>query len=58
MLGSQVREIIEISHYFFIIYSVADPDPFHFGQPDPDPFHETGSKRSVKIMKNFHKTQS
>ena len=36
-------------------------DPFHFDQPDP--FHETdpetdpGSKKSAKIMENFHKNQ-
>ena len=28
-----------------------DPDPFHFGQPDP------GSKKSEKIMENFHENQ-
>ena len=34
-------------------------DPIHFGQPDPDPFHETdpASKKSAKIMENFHKNQ-
>ena len=35
-----------------------DPFFFYFGQPDPDPdpFHETdlGSKKSAKIMENFH----
>ena len=38
-------------------HSVSNPDPFHFGQPDP--FHETdpGSKKSAKIMENFHKNQ-
>ena len=35
--------------------SVAEPDPFHFGQPDPDP--DPGSKKSDKIMENFHKNQ-
>ena len=34
-----------------VIVSVADPDPFHFGQPDPG----TGSKKSAKIMENVHK---
>ena len=34
-----------------LIISVSDP--FHFVQPDPDP----GSKKSAKIMENFHKNQ-
>ena len=34
-----------------VFNSVADPDPFNFGQPDPDP----GSKKSSKIMENFNK---
>ena len=33
--------------------SVADPDPFNFGQHDPDP----GSKKSAKIMENIHQNQ-
>ena len=39
--------------------SVSDLDPFHFGNPDPDPFYKTdpGSKKSAKIIKNFHKNQ-
>ena len=28
-------------------------NPFHFSQPDPNPV--PGSKKSVKIMENFHK---
>ena len=36
----------------FIKSSVADLDPFYFGQPDP--FHELDpdKKKSVKIMEN------
>ena len=49
--------LVDLSISFIISISVADPDPFHFGQPDPDPFHEKdpGSKKSTEIMENFHK---
>ena len=48
LLLKDIRDEITI-----VFYSVADPDPFNFGQPDPDP----GSKKSSKIMENLHKNQ-
>ena len=32
---------------------ISVPNPFHFGLPDPDP----SSKKSAKIMENFHENQ-
>ena len=46
--------INEFKSYFPVLRIRIRLDPFHFGQPDPDP----GSKKSAKIMENFHKNQT
>ena len=38
-------------HIFLSLRCFIRLDPFHFGQPDP------GSRKSAKIMENFHKNQ-
>jgi hypothetical protein len=34
--------------YYFLLYSVVDPDPHHFGNLDPDP-HQTKIRIWIRI---------